>query len=75
MQDVITSPPLQPYNLFYIGDGLNASGQTLVVQIPPGATRLFFGVVDACEGEALIGSYDDNSGSWTMDAEFVFGTP
>lgn len=75
MQDVIASPPLQPYNLFYIGDGLNAAGTTLMVQIPLGATRLFFGVVDACDGDPRIGAYGDNSGSWTVDAEFVFGTP
>lgn len=75
MQSVIASPPLQPYNVFYIGDGLNTASQPLSVQIPLGATRLFFGVVDACDGDPRIGSYDNNSGSWTVDADFVFGTP
>ncbi len=75
LQAMVTSPPLQPYNLFYIGDGLNAAGQTLVVQIPLGATRLFFGVVDACDGETGIGAYNDNSGFWTVDAEFLFNAP
>ena len=73
-QSMIMSPPLQPYNLFYIGDGLTTAGQTLVVQIPPGSTRLYLGVVDACAGEAQLGSYDDNSGTWTVNVEFVSNT-
>lgn len=72
VQDSITSPPLQLYNLFYIGDGRSNAGQTLVVQLPQGATRLYLGVVDACDGEAPLGSYHDNSGAWMVDVEFVF---
>ncbi len=72
VQDRLTSPPLQLYNLFYIGDGQTDAGQAFVVQIPPGATRLYLGVVDACDGEAQLGSYDDNRGAWMVDVEFVF---
>ncbi len=72
VQDSITSPPLQLYNLFYISDGRSNAGQTLVVQLPQGATRLYLGVVDACDGEAPLGSYHYNSGAWMVDVEFVF---
>ncbi len=51
----LTSPPLQLYNLFYIGDGQTLIGRTLVVDIPPGATRLYLGVVDACDGTQPVG--------------------
>ncbi len=75
VQAMLTSPPLQLYNLFYIGDGQTLAGQTLVVEIPPEATRLYLGVVDACDGEPQLGSYNDNRGNWIAEIEFVFDAP
>jgi hypothetical protein len=56
-----SSPALA--TVFFIGDGHNAAGQTQRFHVPAGATRLFLGIADACDGRGLPGCYGDNLGA------------
>lgn len=54
--------------VFYIGDGLSPDGQVQLHRVPKGATRLFFGFVDAFGFEGSPGWYDDNVGALNINA-------
>jgi hypothetical protein len=61
---------------FFIGDGLTSSnaGAFQLFAVPPTATRLFLGIVDAWDGSAVRGdpgSYFDNAGSYQVQVEVV----
>lgn len=43
--------------VFYIGDGKRSTGETQSIVIPPGATRMFIGMMDAWQ-------WNDNSGNF-----------
>jgi bla regulator protein BlaR1 len=59
--------------LFFIGDGLTASGTGLPQRfhLPAGATRLFLGFADAWAAEGLPGWYDDNAGALRVTVELL----
>lgn len=68
-RDVFTDvdfPSLSPAvaQLFFIGDGKTASGESQIFRIPDEATRLFLGFTDSADilGGGLPGWYDDNIG-------------
>jgi hypothetical protein len=48
---------------FFIGDGRTSDGTVQRFRVPPGATRLFLGMVDICAPGEAAGCYYDNSGS------------
>jgi hypothetical protein len=60
------SPALD--QVFYIGDGLTGTGTgtTQTFDAPAGATRLFLGVPDGADFEDTPGTYDDNTGSFSV---------
>ncbi len=47
---------------FFIGDGVSTEGIVQEFFPPPGATRLFLGIVDAADCNGIPTKYDDNSG-------------
>lgn len=49
---------------FYIGDGTAGDGETRVIRVPQGATRLYLGIYDGANSSGLPGSYSDNYGSF-----------
>ena len=53
--------------VFFIGDGLTGtgSGSMQVFGVPPTATHLYLGYVDACSGGPVPSCYPDNAGSLT----------
>jgi hypothetical protein len=55
------APPLA--TVFFIGDGRTSEGKAQRFNVPEGATRLFLGLADACNGQGLPGCYGDNLGS------------
>jgi hypothetical protein len=57
-RDYVTLLP-ELKQVFFIGTGTNSFGQTHQVVVPPGATRLYLGVMDAC-------NYWDNGGELTV---------
>lgn len=63
------SPPLA--TVFFIGDGKDSLGQVQTFRVPEGATRLFLGLADACNGFGPAGCYDDDLGS--LEATFSLG--
>ncbi len=48
---------------FFIGDGRTSDGIVQQFRVPPGATRLFLGMVDICRPGEAAGCYFDNDGS------------
>ena len=53
--------------VFFIGDGRTESKKIQQFKVPPTATRLFLGVVDAADGDNAAGppqAYDDNGGEF-----------
>jgi hypothetical protein len=48
---------------FFIGDGRTSGGIVQQFRVPPGATRLFLGMVDICRPGEAAGCYFDNGGS------------
>ncbi|MEP7303207.1 MAG: PEP-CTERM sorting domain-containing protein [Caldimonas sp.] len=52
--------------IFYIGDGKNASDQFQSFIAPTGATRLFLGIPDGFGFGGAPGAYDDNDGSYRV---------
>ncbi|MGC4032025.1 MAG: pilus assembly protein TadG-related protein [Tepidisphaeraceae bacterium] len=44
---------------FFIGDGKRDNGELQTIKVPAGATRIFFGMMDAWQ-------WNDNTGSYTM---------
>jgi uncharacterized protein (TIGR03437 family) len=56
LKDVATIPPTLQ-EVFYVGNGLTASGAVRTFTVPPGATRLFLATLDR--------AVTDKSGSWT----------
>lgn len=66
------SPALQ--QVFFIGDGLDASSATQTFSVPSGATRLFLGFADSWDGTSLTGQpgfYHDNDGSLSVTVSAV----
>lgn len=57
-RDYATIAP-QLKQTFFIGDGLRDSGELQTIKVPPGATRMFFGMMDAWQ-------WNDNTGAYTM---------
>ena len=51
--------------MFFIGDGV-AGGVPQQIQVPPGATRLYFGLVDGFTFQDTPDGYSDNTGSFTV---------
>lgn len=49
--------------VFFIGDGRTSDDVVQQFRIPPGATRLFLGMVDICQPGEAAGCYFDNGGS------------
>ena len=51
--------------VFFIGDGLTGTGigSVQVFQVPPTATHLYLGYIDACNGGPAPSCYSDNAGS------------
>jgi hypothetical protein len=49
--------------VFFIGDGRKSDGIVQQFRVPPGATRLFLGMVDICAPGEAAGCYFDNAGS------------
>ena len=67
---VTLSPALG--QVFYVGDGLTGTGTgvTQTFEVPPTATRVFFGIADADQfgnPTSLPGFYGDNLGYFTAD--------
>ena len=50
------SPQLK--QVFYVGDGKRANGEIQTITVPPGATRVFLGMMDAWQ-------WNDNTGNFT----------
>lgn len=48
--------------VFFIGDGRTSDGIVQQFRVPPGATRLFLGMVDICRPGEAAGCYFDNNG-------------
>jgi hypothetical protein len=70
------SPVLQ--QVFFIGDGLDASLATQIFNVPSGATRLFLGVADAYDGLSIIGLpgwYGGNGGTLSVTVNAVISEP
>jgi len=66
------SPSLK--QVFFVGDGLDASSATQTFHVPSGATRLFLGFADAWNGTSLTGLpgyYHDNDGSLSVTISAV----
>jgi len=55
-RDYLTVSPVLD-QVFFVGDGLTASGQRQEVNIPEGATRLFLGTMDAVQWSNNIGYF------------------
>lgn len=53
--------------VFFIGDGANSVGVRQVFLAPPGATRLFIGLVDSAAFSGDPSCYTDNLGSYTFE--------
>jgi hypothetical protein len=53
----------QVQQVFFIGDGRTTAGVTQKFKVPPTATRLYLGFVDAYAFHGTPGYYDDNGGS------------
>jgi Flp pilus assembly protein TadG len=51
------SPQLK--QTFFIGDGLRDNGELQTIKVPAGATRMYFGMMDAWQ-------WNDNTGAYTM---------
>jgi len=52
--------------IFFIGDGKTSSDVFQEFVAPTGATRVFFGIVDAYNFNGEAGTYDDNDGSYRI---------
>jgi Flp pilus assembly protein TadG len=52
------SPQLK--QVFYVGDGKRSTGETQSIVIPPGATRVFFGMMDAWQWNDNVGDFKTN---------------
>jgi hypothetical protein len=52
--------------MFFIGDGRNASGNLQEFHVPAGASRLALGGTDLCSG-GTIGCFDDNTGAYQVN--------
>lgn len=53
--------------IFFIGDGRAMPGNIpQVIQIPAGATKLYFGMVDGTTYDNTPDWYEDNSGAFTV---------
>jgi hypothetical protein len=52
--------------MFFIGNGLAATGTVQVIHVPAGATRLYLGLVDGDSYAVTPDWYDDNSGSFSV---------
>jgi hypothetical protein len=67
--------PLSPLldQTFFIGDGLtgDGSGVKQIFFIPTGATELYLGISDSFGYSGAPSTYGDNSGSFTVNQEFV----
>ena len=57
----VLAPKLQ--QTFYIGDGHTAKGEVQQFKVPPTATRLYLGFVDAVSFTGKPGAYGDNKGA------------
>ncbi|HTR42021.1 MAG TPA: hypothetical protein VMH87_10440 [Pseudomonadales bacterium] len=57
--------------VFFIGDGSNSSNQTQTFNVPTGATELYLGFADGVNFSGLVGQYQDNAGSLTMNVNAV----
>jgi hypothetical protein len=70
-------PSLSPVlgQVFFIGDGLTGTGTGNVqyFQVPTGATDLYLGFADAQSFQGSPGTYSDNSGSLSANANFFTG--
>lgn len=66
---LLDTPLIQ--QVFFIGDGLSPDGQIQLHRVPKGATRLFFGFVDAFGYEGSPGWYDDNVGALNINASIT----
>ena len=53
--------------VFLIGDGRTTTGQLQSFLVPPGATRLYFGIADGFQFQGPPGCYFDNSGGGTFE--------
>ena len=54
--------------VFFIGNGRTSTGAVQQFSVPPTATRLFLGIVDAADGDNAAGppqAYGDNGGSFS----------
>jgi hypothetical protein len=49
------SPQLR--QVFYVGDGKRSNGEAQIIVVPQGATRVFFGMMDAWQ-------WNDNAGNF-----------
>ncbi|MBC7783489.1 MAG: hypothetical protein H7144_06585 [Burkholderiales bacterium] len=43
---------------FYVGDGKRLNGEVQHIKVPPGATRVFFGMMDAWQWNDNVGSFN-----------------
>jgi hypothetical protein len=65
-----TSLSPQLGQVFYIGDGVTASGVQQVFHIPPGATTLYLGLADASSFAGAPCCYQDNTGTFRATLSF-----
>ena len=55
-----------PGQVFFIGNGVNSSGDFQEFLAPSGATRFFIGITDAFGFNGAPGAFDDNDGSYQI---------
>ena len=63
--------------MFFIGDGLTGTGTGVLqtFRVPPGATHLYLGYIDSCNGGPTPGCYSDNLGSLNVTIALQYWIP